>query len=119
MQNAFPISSMAFADNLVLISESLTEIKSLLKRTETFMYVSTWDEDQPPEVILNGPQGSVVEKAALYCNRTISPSGNIDLPTLGPSGYTRYLGVQFDAGGIGKVPAEQGKCDKTCLVGSA
>ena len=37
MQNAFPISIMAFADDLVLISESLTEIESLLKRTETFM----------------------------------------------------------------------------------
>ena len=63
-------------------------------------------------VILNGPQGSGVEKA-------VSPSGNIDLPTVGPSGYTRYLGVQFGAGGIGKVPAEQGKCDTTCLVGLA
>ena len=70
-------------------------------------------------VILSGPQGSGVEKAALYCYRTISPSGNIDLPTVGPSGYTRYLGVQFGAGGIGKVPAEQGKCDTTCLVGLA
>ena len=37
MQNAFPISIMAFADDLVLISESLTEIESLLKRTKTFM----------------------------------------------------------------------------------
>ena len=70
-------------------------------------------------VILSGPQGSGVEKAALYCYRTISPSGNIDLPTVGPSGYTRYLGVQFGAGGIGKVPTEQGKCDTTCLVGLA
>ena len=70
-------------------------------------------------VILSGPQGSEVEKAALYCYSTISPSGNIDLPTVGPSGYTRYLGVQFGAGGIGKVPAEQGKCDTTCLVGLA
>ena len=43
-------------------------------------------------VILSGPQGSGVEKAALYCYRTISPSGNIDLPTVGPSGYTKYLG---------------------------
>ena len=50
-------------------------------------------------VILNGPQGSGV------------------LPTVGPSGYTKYLGVQFGAGGIGKVLAEQGKCDTTCLVG--
>ena len=80
-----------------------------------------WDKDQPPEVILNGPQGSGVEKAALNCGRTISPSGNIDLPTVGhsgSSGSTRYLGVQFGAGGIGKVPAEQDKCDTTCLVGS-
>ena len=38
---------------------------------------------------------------------------------MGPSGSTRYLGVQFGAGEIGKVPAEQGKCDTTCLVGSA
>ena len=37
MQNAFPISIMAFADDLVLISESLTEIESFLKRTKTFM----------------------------------------------------------------------------------
>ena len=37
MQNAFPILIMAFADDLVLISESLTEIESLLKRTKTFM----------------------------------------------------------------------------------
>ena len=37
MQNAFPISIMAFDDDLVLISESLTEIESLLKRTKTFM----------------------------------------------------------------------------------
>ena len=38
---------------------------------------------------------------------------------MGPSHSTRYLGVQFGAGRIGKVPAEQGKCDTTCLVGSA
>ena len=68
--------------------------------------------------MLNGPQGSGVEKAALYCDRTISPSRNIDLPTMGPSGSTRYLGVKFGAGRIGKVPAEQGKCDTTCLVES-
>ena len=37
MQNAFPISIMAFADDLVLISESLTNIESPLKRTKTFM----------------------------------------------------------------------------------
>ena len=37
MQNAFPISIMAFADDLVLIGELLTEIESLLKRTKTFM----------------------------------------------------------------------------------
>ena len=37
MQNAFPISIMAFADDLVLISESLTEIESFLKRTKPFM----------------------------------------------------------------------------------
>ena len=37
MQNAFPILIMAFADDLVLISETLTEIESLLKRTKTFM----------------------------------------------------------------------------------
>ena len=36
-QNAFPISIMAFADNFVLICESLTGIESLLKKTETFM----------------------------------------------------------------------------------
>ena len=36
-QNTFPISIMVFADDLVLISESLTGIESLLKKTETFM----------------------------------------------------------------------------------
>ena len=36
-QNAFLISIMAFADNLVLIRESLTGIESLLKKTETIM----------------------------------------------------------------------------------
>ena len=36
-QNNFPILIMAFADDLVLISESLTGIVSLLKTTETFM----------------------------------------------------------------------------------
>ena len=78
-----------------------------------------WDKNQPPEVIFDGPQENGVEKAASYCDRTISPSGNIDLPTMGPNGSTRYLSVQFDAGGIGKVPAEQGKCDTTRLVVSA
>ena len=36
-QNAFPISIMVFVDDLVLISESLTGIESLLKRTKIFM----------------------------------------------------------------------------------
>ena len=36
-QNAFPISIMVFADDLVLISESLIGIESLLKKSETFM----------------------------------------------------------------------------------
>ena len=35
-QNASPISIIAFADDLVLISELLTGIESLLKKTETF-----------------------------------------------------------------------------------
>ena len=37
--------------------------------------------------------------------------GNINLPTVGPSGSIRYLSVQFGAGEIGKVLAEQGKCN--------
>ena len=36
-QNAFLISIITFADDLMMISESLTRIESLLKKTETFM----------------------------------------------------------------------------------
>ena len=117
-QNASSISIMAFADNLVLISESQTGIESLLKKTETFM-PRRGMKINPRKSYSLGLMKVGSKKQLRIVTEPFLRVGNIDLPMVKPSGSSRYLGVQFGAGEIGKSLAEQGKCDTTCLVGSA
>ena len=117
-QNASPISIMAFADNLVLVSELRTGIECLSKKTETFMSQRGM-KINPRKCFSLGLKKVESKKQLRIVTEPFLRVGNIDLPTVGPIGSTRYLGVQFGAGGIGKVLAEQGKCDTTRLVGSA
>ena len=117
-QNASPISIMAFADDLVLVSESLTGIECLLKKTETFMSQRGM-KINPRKSYSVGLKKVGSKKQLRIVTKPFLRVGDIDLPTVGPDGSTRYLGIQFGAGGIGKVLAEQDKCDTTRLVGSA
>ena len=107
---------MAFADDLVLISEKLTGFESLLKTTETFMSRRGM-KINPRKSYLMGLLKVGLKKQLRIVTEPFLQFRNIDFLTIGPKGSTRYLDVQFGAGGIRKVLAEQCKYDTTRLVG--
>ena len=113
MLNAFPtISIKAFADDLVLISDSLAKIESLLKRTTTFMSRRGM-KINPRKTYLMGLK-EVGSKKQL-CIVT-EPYLRVEISIFlrwGLAAPLDNLGVQFGSGGIGKVLAEQSKCDTT------
>ena len=115
-QNAYPILIMAFADDLVLISELQTGIERLLKATETFMFRRGM-KNNPRKSYLMGLKKVELKKKLRIVKEPFLRVGNIDLSTMGPRDSARYLGVHFGTRGIGKVLVEQRKCNTTRLVG--
>ena len=109
---------MAFADNLVLVCESLTGIKGLLSKAKNVM--------ESHALTINASKSYSMElkkvgkrKQTRVLMEPFLHVGSKPLPVIGPSGSTRYLGVNFGIGGIGKVTRKSFKNELMRLLGSA
>ena len=112
------IATMAFADDLVLVSESLTGIKSLLGKAESFMESHALTINASKSYSM-GLKKVGTRKQLRALTEPFLHVGKHLLPVIGPSGSTRYLGVNFGIGGIGKVTRRGFKDGLGRLVGSA
>ena len=106
LPNGSSVSTMAFANDLLLVSESLTEIKSLLSMTETFM--------QSHELAINPRKPCLIRLKTVGSRKQLRvimepflQVGRIDLPVIRPKGSVQYLGVSFGVGGIDKVMKQE------------
>ena len=120
LPNDSSVSTMAFADDLLLVSESLTGIKSLLSTTETFL--------QSHGLVINARKSYLIGLKKVGSRKQLRAMmepflqvGHSDLPVIGPQGSVRYryLGVFFEVGGSSKVMKQEFPSVTAHLAGSA
>ena len=113
LPNASSMSTMAFVDDLLLVSESLTGIKSLLSTTEIFIQ-SHRLAINPHKSYLIGLKKVGSRKQLRVMMEPFLQVGRTDLPVI-----VREVGVSFEISGVGKVMKQEFEGVMTRLAGSA
>ena len=96
------ISTLAFADDLVLVSESLPGIEALLKETETFMRSRGLSINPRKSHTIGLKKVGARKQLRILTEPFLTVAGS-ELPVLSANNSARYLGLEFGPGGAAKV----------------
>ncbi len=117
LANGSQISILAFADDLVLVSESRNGIMSLLRTASGFMEERGLSIN-PKKSCVFGLEKVRSRKQVTVLTEQFLKIGTVPLEVLGAESTTRYLGVHVGAAGVGKATRKRFREDLGRLVGS-
>ena len=110
LSNGGAISTLAFADDLVLISESIVGIRALLTTAMTFLDVRGLSINVRKSASL-GLEKDGKRKRVRTLIEPFFCVGSQWIPILGPGDTTRYLGIQIGDRGISRLVVHELEAD--------